>query len=172
MTEDEQVINEEQIEAVRELVRGFKHISNKPRTHLASWTGISSQTLGDIARGTSTPDKGRAESIVRQCQQHEVLIPETLRAKLGSLLSHANVVRSDADIRPSVPASTFISNVGIDDEIAKRSTQRFAGDFLHFSLNADDLIVTTKCHLLDKIGQDKAPVFLSFRYACMAILAS
>jgi hypothetical protein len=164
MAEDKLVITDEQIEGVRELVRDFKHISNKPRTHLASWTGISSQTLGDIARGTSTPDESRAESIVRQCHQHEVVIPETLRAKLGSLLSHENVVPSEAEVRPSVPASTFISNVGIDDEIAKRSTQRFAGDFLHFSLNADDLIVTTKCHLLDKLGQDKAPVFLSFRY--------
>lgn len=159
MTEGDQALGDDELEAVRELVRDFKPISRKPRTQLALWTEISSQTLGDFVREPpkSTPDRGQAERIVHECQRHKVSIPEPLRAKLGSLLP-------DEHARPSIPASTFISNVGIDDEIATRSTQRFAGDFLHFSLNADDLIVTTKCHLLDKLGQDKAPIFLSFRY--------
>ncbi len=159
MTEDDQALSDDELDAVRELVRDFRRISKKPRTQLAQWTDISSQTLGDFVREPpkSTPDRDQAKLIVHQFQRNKIPIPEPLRAKLGSLLS-------DAEPRPSIPASTFISNVGIDDEIAKRSTQRFAGDFLHFSLNADDLIVTTKCHLLDKLGQDKAPVFLSFRY--------
>jgi hypothetical protein len=45
-----------------------------------------------------------------------------------------------------------------------RSIRRFNGEYLQFALNEDEMIVTTRCTLLEERGADAAPVFRSKRW--------
>lgn len=162
MTESESALDDDQVEAVRRLVKDYKKFTTKIRSVLSNGTGIEKQTLSDMVRTVrpTRPTWSQAKLIVDHYLENKFEIPASIRARLGLFLHDLPPLDG---VRPAAPVSTFISNVGIDDGVARQSTG-LAGDFFHFSLDANALVVTTKCYLLNKLSQDKAPIFVSVRY--------
>jgi hypothetical protein len=66
-------------------------------------------------------------------------------------------------VKPNDLKDTFMAALGLTQTVAETSKQSFNGNYLLFTMNSDENIVTTKYSLLDKLGQDGAPSLTTSR---------
>ena len=87
-----------------------------------------------------------------------------LAERLGSLWEPLATSQGTVNLSDAGRLGGFISALGLNDDVAMRSIRRFFGKYLHFALNEDGLIVTTRCALSNERGSDGAPIYKTERW--------
>jgi hypothetical protein len=180
---DEELLNYELQEAVRELTRRFGLYAGWSLKKIALETGETHDAMKDMisrAAPKKAPAKRFATIIIDLCKKEKYSPPKYLAMALGTLWEppalhqepvQTIIVSNDGSIgtaetpppKPSDSKDTFMAALGLTQTVAETSKQIFNGDYLLFTLNSDENVVTTKYYLLDKLGQDGAPSLTTSR---------
>ncbi|MDN3277835.1 hypothetical protein QWJ07_26465 [Frankia sp. RB7] len=181
---DEELLNDELQEAVRELTRRFGVYAKWSLKRIAKETGETHDAMKDmISRATpkKAPPKRFAAVLIELCKREKYSPPIYLARALGILweplsprhepiqteaaISEESHMGSEASapLKPADLKDTFMAALGLTQTVAETSKQIFNGDYLLFTLNSDENVVTTKYYLLDKLGQDGAPSLTTSR---------
>jgi hypothetical protein len=156
MAEDDKklVLSDTERKAVLELIRKFELFSKWRHPRVGKECGEGADAVGDMMRTNPRiqPSKRFAMALIALCKRHGMELPEDLKEHLGGLW-----------YAPPSRQSSFISILGVDQTIAELSLASYGGDYLHFALNPNAKIITTKFHLLKQIGEDGAPMLEAFR---------
>jgi hypothetical protein len=128
--------------------------------------------LEEMARHKKVRDEHRPKKVISS--RFAVRLIEFCAAEKGLIISPELIERLGpmgdplrANFGPtSTPTISggFIPALGLTDGVATRSMKRFSGDYLHFSLNEDEKVITARCELKNELGGDGAPVYRSERW--------
>jgi hypothetical protein len=148
------LLSDAERKAVLELIRKFELFSKWRHPRVGKECGEGVDAVGDMMRTNpkAQPSKRFALALMDVCKRHGMELPGDLKEDLGGLW-----------YAPPSRKSSFISVLGVDQTIAELSLTSYGGDYLHFSLNPNDKVITTKFHLLRQIGEDGAPMLEGFR---------
>ena len=145
----------------------FSKVFNEGATEKYNVSVLEEMSRTKTVKGVERPKKNIshrfAVRLIRFCRTEPGLI---VTAKLAEQLG----VLWDFPDRPAKRTKTpdepggFIPALGLTDDVAVRSIRRFNGEYLHFAMNEDEMIVTTQCTLSEERGADAAPVFRSKRW--------
>ena len=145
----------------------FSKVFNEGATEKYNVSVLEEMSRTKTVKGVERPKKNIshrfAVRLIRFCRTEPGLI---VTAKLAERLG----VLWDSPDRPAKRTKTpdepggFIPALGLTDDVAVRSIRRFNGEYLHFAMNEDEMIVTTQCTLSEERGADAAPVFRSKRW--------
>jgi hypothetical protein len=181
---DDELLNDELQEAVRELTRRFGLFARWSLKKIAAETGETHDGIKDMvsrAKPKKSPSKRFAGVVIGLCKKENYTPPGYLVKALGLLwgplpprqepdktaaptsAEDQPGTASSAPLKPSDLKDTFMAALGLTQTVAEASKQNFRGDYLLFTLNSDHNIVTTKYFLLDKLGQDGAPSLTTSR---------
>lgn len=117
--------------------------------------------------GKTTPGKiirkPFALKLIVYCINNEIMT-DSHRQDLGTDLVEEATRSAVGQVKVRIDRSKFfISALGLVGGVNTASVTFFQGKYVQFSLNEHSEVITTHCHLEDKLGADLAPVFSSHR---------
>jgi hypothetical protein len=145
----------------------FSKVFNEGATEKYNVSVLEEMSRTKTVKGVERPKKiishRFAVRLITFCRTEPgLIVPAELAERLGVLWGSPDRPAKRTKT-PDEPGG-FIPALGLTDDVAVRSIRRFNGEYLHFALNEDEMIVTTRCTLSEERGADAAPVFRSKRW--------
>lgn len=121
---------------------------------------IDEETLTNLVHKGKAPWGAVVRAVGSFVERRRTPLPRELRVGLDKML-HAEVDPDDTD--GSAREHSFIGALGLNSSICDTSTRFYRGPYLHFALDEDGRVVTSRCLLSSTVGTDGVPIFRSRR---------